>query len=78
MMAVLVAARLRATRRACRCQAIAWRELRASTLRGLRLGLLLDAGWGLPLDAEVRAAVEAAAQRVRGRRRDRRADARRS
>jgi len=31
-------------------------------LRGLRLGLLLDAGWGLPLDAEVRAVVEAAAR----------------
>lgn len=31
-------------------------------LKGLRLGLLLDAGWGLPLDPEVRHAVTAAAQ----------------
>ena len=30
--------------------------------RGLRLGLLLDAGWGLPLDPEIRDAVVAAAQ----------------
>jgi len=30
-------------------------------LRGLRIGLLLDAGWGLPLHAEVRAAIENAA-----------------
>lgn len=32
-------------------------------LRGLRLGLQLDAGWGLPVDPEVRATVEAAARR---------------
>lgn len=31
-------------------------------LRGLTIGLQLDAGWGLPLDDEVRAAVEAAAR----------------
>ncbi len=31
-------------------------------LRGLRLGLLLDAGCGLPVEAEVRAAVEHAAR----------------
>ncbi len=43
-------------------QSIAWRELDAD-LRGLRVGLLLDAGWGLAMDAEVRAAVEAAARR---------------
>lgn len=30
-------------------------------LRGLRIGLLLDAGCGLPLDAEIRAAIERAA-----------------
>lgn len=30
--------------------------------RGLKLGLLLDAGWGLPLDPEIRDAVSAAAQ----------------
>jgi aspartyl-tRNA(Asn)/glutamyl-tRNA(Gln) amidotransferase subunit A len=42
-------------------QDIAWRELDLD-LRGLRLGLWLDAGWGLPLDAEVRQAIEAAAR----------------
>ena len=30
-------------------------------LRGMKLGLLLDAGWGLPLDPEIAAAVNAAA-----------------
>jgi aspartyl-tRNA(Asn)/glutamyl-tRNA(Gln) amidotransferase subunit A len=49
-------------------QDIAWTQLRRDLrglrgLRGLRIGLQLDAGWGLPLDAEVRAAVEAAARR---------------
>jgi len=43
-------------------QSIAWHELDVD-LRGLRVGLLLDAGWGLAVDAEVRAAVEAAARR---------------
>jgi aspartyl-tRNA(Asn)/glutamyl-tRNA(Gln) amidotransferase subunit A len=33
-------------------------------VKGLRLGLQLDAGWGLPVDPEVRAAVSAAAQRL--------------
>jgi aspartyl-tRNA(Asn)/glutamyl-tRNA(Gln) amidotransferase subunit A len=42
-------------------QDIAWRELDLD-LRGLRLGLWLDAGCGLPLDAEVRQAIEAAAR----------------
>jgi len=42
-------------------QAIAWQEL-ARPLRGLKIGLLLDAGWGLPVDLEVRAAVETAAK----------------
>jgi aspartyl-tRNA(Asn)/glutamyl-tRNA(Gln) amidotransferase subunit A len=41
-------------------QDIAWGDLDAD-VKGLKLGLWLDAGWGLPLDAEVRAAVEAAA-----------------
>lgn len=41
-------------------QAIDWTALDLE-LRGLRLGLWLDAGWGLPLDAELRAAVCAAA-----------------
>ncbi|MFY1005232.1 hypothetical protein ACNF5F_27870, partial [Escherichia coli] len=31
-------------------------------VRGLRIGLQLDAGCGLPLDPEIRAAVEAAAR----------------
>ena len=45
-------------------QDIAWDQVAASPedLRGLRLGLLLDAGCGLPVDAEVRAAIEAAAR----------------
>lgn len=41
-------------------QDIGWSELERD-LRGLRIGLLLDAGWGLPLDAQVRAAVLATA-----------------
>ena len=40
---------------------IPWLEL-AREVRGLRIGLWLDAGWGLDLDAEVRAVVEAAAR----------------
>ena len=43
-------------------QAIDWRALDALDLKGLKLGLWLDAGWGLPLDAPVRRAVEAAAR----------------
>ncbi|WP_280153716.1 amidase [Piscinibacter sp. XHJ-5] len=42
-------------------QDIAWGRLERE-VRGLRLGLQLDPGWGLPVDAEVRAAVEAAAR----------------
>ena len=41
---------------------IGWHRLDRE-VRGLRLGLLLDAGVGLPVDAEVRAAVQAAADR---------------
>ena len=43
---------------------IAWGEYDQGVqrLRGLRLGLLLDAGCGLPVEAEVRAAVEHAAR----------------
>ncbi|HEX3139885.1 MAG TPA: amidase [Rhizobacter sp.] len=41
-------------------QPVAWQEL-ARPLRGLKIGLMRDAGWGLPVDAEVRTAVEAAA-----------------
>jgi aspartyl-tRNA(Asn)/glutamyl-tRNA(Gln) amidotransferase subunit A len=43
-------------------QAIAWDRLERE-LRGVHIGLLMDAGWGLPLDADVRQAVEAAARR---------------
>ena len=45
-------------------QTIAWGEYDQGMqrLRGLRLGLLLDAGCGLPVEAEVRAAVEHAAR----------------
>jgi aspartyl-tRNA(Asn)/glutamyl-tRNA(Gln) amidotransferase subunit A len=42
-------------------QDIAWQQ-RGRELRGLKLGLLLDAGWGLAPTPEVRAAVEAAAR----------------
>jgi len=41
-------------------QDIAWRDL-GIELRGLRLGLWLDAGWGTPAAPAVRAVVEAAA-----------------
>ncbi|MDP2006754.1 MAG: amidase [Rubrivivax sp.] len=47
-------------------QAIAWQHLGddqapQATLRGLKVGLLLDAGWGLAPDAEIVAAVRDAA-----------------
>lgn len=44
-------------------QDIAWHAFEAGPehLRGLRIGLLLDAGCGLPLDPQIRAAVERAA-----------------
>ena len=41
-------------------QEIAWRDF-AITVRGLKLGLWLDAGWGTPVTPEVRTVVEAAA-----------------
>jgi aspartyl-tRNA(Asn)/glutamyl-tRNA(Gln) amidotransferase subunit A len=43
-------------------QQIAWDRLKRE-VRGLRLGLLMDAGWGAPVEPEVRAAVESAARR---------------
>jgi aspartyl-tRNA(Asn)/glutamyl-tRNA(Gln) amidotransferase subunit A len=47
-------------------QDIAWRDLGVDlrgkpSLKGLRVGMWLDAGWGLPLDAAVREGVLAAA-----------------
>ena len=42
-------------------QDIAWGEL-AGPVRGLRLGLWLDPGWGLPLAAEIASAVQLAAR----------------
>ena len=42
-------------------QTIEWTQL-TRDVKGLKLGLQLDAGWGLSVDAEVRAAVVAAAQ----------------
>lgn len=42
-------------------QAIDWMSL-GRELRGLRLGLQLDAGWGLPVEPETRVAIEAAAR----------------
>src|SRR5256885_1216164 len=43
-------------------QPLPWGDLERDA-RGLKIGLLLDGGWGLPVDAEIRAAVEAAARR---------------
>ena len=42
-------------------QAIAWNQLDRD-MKGLRIGLMLDAGWGIAVEPEVRAAVEAAAR----------------
>ncbi|MDQ6681272.1 MAG: amidase family protein, partial [Pseudomonadota bacterium] len=42
-------------------QRIAWRELERD-IRGLRIGLQMQAGWGLDVDPEVAAAVETAAR----------------
>ncbi len=42
-------------------QPIDWQQLDREA-RGLRIGLLMDAGWGLAVEPEVRAAVEAAAR----------------
>ena len=41
--------------------AIDWTATEGLRLQGLRLGLWLDAGWGLPVDDEIHAAVSAAA-----------------
>ncbi len=43
-------------------QDIAWTDLDRD-VKGLRIALLMDPGWGLPVEPEVRAAVEAAARR---------------
>ena len=43
-------------------QSIEWSRLERD-VRGLKIGLLLDAGAGLPVDPEIRAAVQAAADR---------------
>ncbi len=42
-------------------QPLPWLEL-DRPVRGLKIGLLMEAGWGLPVDADVAAAVEAAAR----------------
>lgn len=42
-------------------QAIDWLDLQRD-VRGLRIGLLMDAGWGLPVEPETAAAVQAAAR----------------
>jgi Asp-tRNA(Asn)/Glu-tRNA(Gln) amidotransferase A subunit family amidase len=42
-------------------QALDWAALDIE-LKGLRIGLLMDAGWGLPVEAETAAAVRAAAR----------------
>src|SRR5204863_5264721 len=46
-------------------QQIAWEHL-DRRLAGLKIGLLLDAGWGLPVDPETRDAVVAAARAFEG------------
>jgi aspartyl-tRNA(Asn)/glutamyl-tRNA(Gln) amidotransferase subunit A len=43
-------------------QDIAWRELELDNVKGLKLGLWLDAGWGMALDPQVRTLIEAAAR----------------
>ena len=43
-------------------QPLAWDDLNIE-LRGLKIGLLMDAGWGLAVDPEIASAVRAAAQR---------------
>jgi Asp-tRNA(Asn)/Glu-tRNA(Gln) amidotransferase A subunit family amidase len=48
-------------------QDIAWGDLPEDPhafLRGRKVGLLLDAGWGLPCDADIAAAVQDAARRL--------------
>jgi aspartyl-tRNA(Asn)/glutamyl-tRNA(Gln) amidotransferase subunit A len=47
-------------------QPIAWAALDGIDLRGLRLGLWLDAGWGQAVEPEVRAALDAAANAFEG------------
>jgi len=42
-------------------QSIPWQQL-GRDLKGLRIGLLMDAGWGLAVDSEIQGAVEAAAR----------------
>ena len=42
-------------------EAIDWPDIERG-VHGLRLGLLTDAGWGAPVEPEVRAAIEAAAE----------------
>ena len=46
-------------------QAIAWQQL-GREIRGLKIGLLMDAGWGLDVEPETRAAVEAVAKLLQG------------
>nr|WP_295082965.1 amidase [uncultured Roseateles sp.] len=43
-------------------QALDW-QIRPAELKGLKLGLMLDAGWGMAVEPEVAAAVQDAAQR---------------
>jgi aspartyl-tRNA(Asn)/glutamyl-tRNA(Gln) amidotransferase subunit A len=42
-------------------QAVEWQRLDRD-MKGLRIGLMMDAGWGLAVEPEVRSAVEAAAR----------------
>ena len=46
-------------------QSLPWLDTESleKAVKGKRIGLLLDAGWGLPVDADIRAAVQDAARR---------------
>jgi aspartyl-tRNA(Asn)/glutamyl-tRNA(Gln) amidotransferase subunit A len=43
-------------------QPIDWQHLERDNINGLRIGLMMDAGWGLAVEPEVHEAVEAAAR----------------
>ncbi|HEX2009952.1 MAG TPA: amidase [Roseateles sp.] len=43
-------------------QDIAWLDLDGQALQGLKIGLMMDAGWGLAVEPETREAVQAAAR----------------
>ena len=58
-------------------QSIDWQRLERD-VKGLRIGLLLDAGVGLPVEPEIARRGRGRGEALRGRRRERRAASRRS